>query len=160
MIVARFATMDDLVRAVRRLRARGIAIETRTPVALPDDEEGAGTRLPLLIFLAGMLGAAAGFGMQAYATTVGYPFLIGGRPNFFWTSFIVYAFECGVLAAVATGFIGYFVANRLPRLWEPSDECDMLREATRDGWFLIARGKGAGEAVRAEAPMRVEEVPG
>jgi hypothetical protein len=160
MIVARFATKDDLVHAVKRLRERGLRIETRTPIALPDDEEGEGTRIPLLIFLAGMAGAGLAFGMQTYATTTSYPLIIGGRPNFFWTSFIVFAFEVGVLAAVGTGFVSFIVANRLPRLWEPSDECDMLKDASRDGWFLIARGAGAREAVRAQGPTRVEELPG
>ncbi|MBV9750795.1 MAG: DUF3341 domain-containing protein [Acetobacteraceae bacterium] len=160
MIVARFATKDDLVRAVKRLRQRGLRIETRTPIALPEDEEGEGSWIPLLIFLAGIIGAGLGFGMQSLATASSYPLVIGGRPNFFWTSYTVFAFECGVLAAVATGFVSFFVANRLPRLWEPADECDMLRDATRDGWFLIARGEGAGEAVRDQGPTRVVEMPG
>ena len=160
MIIARFATKDDLVRAVKRLREGGLRIETRTPIALPDDEEGEGTWIPLLIFLAGIGGAALGFGMQALATASSYPLIIGGRPNFFWTSYTVFAFECGVLAAVGTGFVSFFVANRLPRLWEPSDECDMLKDATRDGWFLIARGDGAGAAVREQGPTRVVEMPG
>ena len=160
MIVARFAGKDELVEAVARLRARGLRIETRTPIALPEDEEGEGTRIPLLMFLAGIGAALAAFGMQVYATTVGYPLIIGGRPDFSWPSFIVFAFETGVLAAVGTGFVTFLVANRLPRLWEPSDECDMLRDATRDGWFLIARGDGAGEAVRQQRPVRVAEVPG
>ncbi len=98
--------------------------------------------------------------MQTYATTVGYPLIIGGRPNFFWTSFIVFAFEAGILSAVTTGFVSFLVANRLPRLWEPADECDMLKDASRDGWFLIARGEGARDAVRELRPLRTEEVPG
>lgn len=160
MIVARFATKDDLVEAVKRLRERGLRVETRTPIALPGDEDGEGTRIPLLMLLAGLAGAGLAFGMQTLATTTSYPLIIGGRPNFFWTSFIVFAFEVGVLAAVATGFFSFFLANRLPRLWEPSDECDMLKEATRDGWFLIARGEGAGDAVREQGPARVVEMPG
>ena len=161
MIVARFADKEDLARAAERLRRQGgLDVETRTPTALEEDQEGEGTIIPLLMFVAGVLGAAAGFGMQAYATTVSYPLIIGGRPNFFWTSFIVFAFECGVLAAIATGFISFFALNRLPRLWEPADECEMLREASRDGWFLIARGEDARAAVSALDPVRLEELPG
>ncbi len=65
-----------------------------------------------------------------------------------------------MLAAVGTGFVSFFMANRLPRLWEPSDECDMLKDATRDGWFLIARGHGAGDAVREEGPIRLVDMRG
>jgi hypothetical protein len=161
VIVARFSSKEDLTQAAKRLRQHGdLRIETRTPTALDEDQEGAGTSIPLLMFLAGIAGAAAGFGMQTYATVWSYPLIVGGRPNFFWTSYTVFAFECGVLAAVTTGFVAFFALNRLPRLWEPADECDMLREASRDGWFLIARGERAREAVRAERPMRMEEVPG
>lgn len=160
MIVARFASKDDLVDAVKRLHALGLSVETRTPVALDQDEAGSGTWIPLLMFLAAVAGAATAFGMQVYATTVGYPLIIGGRPDFSWPSFTVFAFEMGVLAAIGTGFVSFLVANRLPRLWEPSDECDILRRATRDGWCLIARGTGAGAAVRALRPAQVEEVPG
>jgi Protein of unknown function (DUF3341) len=161
VIVARFASMDDLARAAARLRERGLRVETRSPIALPgDDEEGRGSWIPLLMFIAGITGALAAFLLQTYATTAGYPLIIGGRPNFFWTSFIVFAFEAGILSAVTTGFVSFLVANRLPRLWEPADECDMLKDASRDGWFLIARGEGAREAVRAQGPVRVEEVPG
>ena len=161
MVVARFASKDDLVRAVKRLRERGgLSVETRTPIALPEDAAGEGTWIPLLIFLAGIAGAGLGFGMQSLATASSYPLIVGGRPNFFWTSYTVYAFECGVLAAVMAGFVSFFVANRMPRLWEPADECEMLKDATRDGWFLIARGDGAREAVREQRPVRVVEMPG
>lgn len=161
MIVARFASMDDLARAAARLRERGLKVETRSPIALPgDDKAGRGSWIPLLMFIGGVTGALAAFLMQTFATTVSYPLIIGGRPNFFWTSFIVFAFEAGILSAVAVGFVSFLVANRLPRLWEPADECEMLKDASRDGWFLIARGDGAREAVRAQRPVRVEEVPG
>ena len=78
------------------------------------------------------------------------PVLIGGRPNFFWTSYAVYAFECGVLAATMTGFVGFLIACRMPALYEPEDECDALRDATRDGWFLLLRDPDE----RARATLR------
>jgi hypothetical protein len=132
MIVAGFSGPDSLQHAARTLRHAGVQVETRTPVALPDDEDGA-SRIPLLVLAAGMLGAVGAFGLQCYGAMVSYPLLIGGRPQFFWTSYIVFAFESGA----------FLIANRLPRLYEPSDEVDALRAATRDGWFLLARGQDA-----------------
>ncbi|MBV9750720.1 MAG: DUF3341 domain-containing protein [Acetobacteraceae bacterium] len=159
MIVAGFPDAGSLLHAVQALRERGAAVETRTPVALPDDEDGK-SRIPLVVLVCALAIAAAGFFMQWYATTVGYRLLIGGRPNFFWTSYLVYAFECGVLAATSTAFIAFLAANRLPRLWEPADECDSLREATRDGWFLVTDGEDARTVLAKLHPTSLEQVPG
>ena len=41
MIVARFADKEDLARAAERLRRQGgLDVETRTPTALEEDQEG------------------------------------------------------------------------------------------------------------------------
>ena len=158
MIVASFPGPDTLLHAVGLLRQQGLPVETRTPVALPDDEH-APSRIPVVVLAVAIIVALAGFGMQAYATMIGYPLLIGGRPNFFWTSFIVYAFECGVLAATTTSLLGFLIANRLPRYWEPADECDRLRDATRDGWFLVTDGEAAATVLAGLHPTSLEQVP-
>lgn len=158
MIVAAFPGPDALQHAVGLLRQQGLQVETRTPVALPDDEDGP-SRIPRAVFAVAIVVALAGFGMQCYATMLGYPLLIGGRPNFFWTSFIVYAFECGVLAATTTSLFGFLVANRLPRYWEPADECDRLRDASYDGWFLVTDGEAAATVLAGLHPTSLELVP-
>lgn len=156
MIVAGFPSRDALLAALDRLRDAGIPVETRTPAALP---EPSGSPLPRAAAIAGLAGAAAGFGMQCYATMAGYRMLIGGRPDFFWTSYLVYAFECGVLAAMLTCFVGFFIACRMPALYEPEDESEALRAATRDGWFLLLRRPDQrGRAALREMRASVEEV--
>lgn len=159
MIVAGFPGPDALQDAVRRLRAAGVEAETRTPYALPEDEDGPGTRIPLIALLAGLGLGAAGFAVQCWAAMWSYPLLIGGRPDFFWTSYLVYALECGVLGAVAAAFAAFLISNRLPRLWEPGDESEALREATRDGWLLVVHGPAASAraVLRPLNPQPFEE---
>lgn len=160
MIVAGFPGPDALQDAVRRLRAAGVEAETRTPYALPEDDEGQGTRIPAIALLAGLGLGVAGFAMQCWAAMRSYPLIIGGRPDFFWTSYLVYALECAVLGAVAAAFGSFLIANRLPRLWEPGDESEALREATRDGWFLVVHGPAAPAraVLRPLNPMQFEEI--
>jgi hypothetical protein len=160
-IVARFATEDELDRAAAELRAAGLAVETYTPKPPKDvSEDRTSSPMPLIIFIAGMLGVTAGFGMEVWANTVSWPWDIGGRPPLSWPAFVPIAFEIGCLSAVAAGFFGFFIVSRMPRLHEPIDECVDFRRATRDAWFAAISGddRRAREALVRLQPEFVEEL--
>jgi hypothetical protein len=121
-------------------------IETYTP--MPLETEHGSSALPLAMLIAGVAGFAAFFLLMTYADVRAYALDIGGRPNFAWPTFVPIAFELGVLCAMVTGFFGYFVLCRLPRLYDPIDECNSMKGALRDGWFL---------AIRTHRPDRLED---
>ena len=165
MILAMWADEAGLARALSQLRdARVGPLETYTPAPLQD--EPASSPIPLIILVAGLLGAAASFALQTWSFTVAYPFDIGGRPQFAWASFIPTTFENAVLIAIAAGFAAYMVINRLPRLYDPVDESDAMRRATRDRWFLQVATEDPAVLARARSllvglhPVLVEELPG
>lgn len=165
MILAMFRDEAALQHALHRFRAESLGpVESYTPAPLQDADSG--SPIPVIIMLAGLLGAAASFALQSWSYTVAYRFDIGGRPQFAWASFIPTAFENGVLLAVAAGFFAYFILNRMPRLHAPVDEADMFREASRDGWFLALHSTDAGTVQTAHRllrdlqPARVEELAG
>lgn len=150
-IVAGFDTREALQAAMAALRTEGLgAVESYTPSALPD-EDGPASPIPLLMLLGGLAGAGFMFWLQVYADVTAYPIDVGGRPNDSWPAYVTNSFEVGVLAAILLGFAAYLVLNRMPRLYDPIDECDSLRAASRDSWFLSLAPIGGAAAARARA---------
>jgi hypothetical protein len=160
MILGLFRKEDQLLEALRRLREAGIGpLETYTPAPLHD--EPALSPIPVIVLVAALLGAAASLALQTYSYTIAYPFPIGGRPQFAWVSFVPTVFENAVLVAIATGFVAFMVVNRMPRLYDPIDEADAMREVSRDGWAVAVRGKDGDHARRlleAMNPDMIEEI--
>lgn len=151
-VLAGFVTEHALRHALDCLAAEQVEnVETYTPVAL--NEHPTDLPLPLVMFIAGVPGFVGFFALMAYADVWAYPLDIGGRPNFAWPSFVPIAFELGVLCAMAAGFFGYFLICRMPRLYDPIDECDNFRRASRDGWFLAVCSADAQLIARASTVL-------
>jgi hypothetical protein len=156
ILVASFGSDADLRTAVQRVRRTPLGpVETYSPC--PSEGETRGSPLPLAILLAGLIGAGGGYLLEVYADTLSYPMDIGGRPNFSWPSFVPIAFELGVLAAVATGFIGFLLVNRMPRLYDPIDVAESFAEASRAQWLLVLRPQDDAATVQARA--LIHELP-
>jgi hypothetical protein len=148
MMLARFADEESLAAALGELRAARLGpLETYTPAPLAG-VEGA-SPVPLIVLIAGVLGFAASFGLQTWSSTAAYRFSIGGRPNFAWPSFVPNAFENAILIAMAAGFVAFFIAARLTRLYDPVDEAEMMRSASSDGWIVAIGSGDSGVLARA-----------
>jgi hypothetical protein len=163
-LVAAFTSESALTAAVEHCSRQGWpAIDTYSPLPVPGPR--AFSPLPAAIFVAGVLGFVAFFLLMTYADVRAFPHNIGGRPPFSWPAYIPIAFELGVLCAMLTGFVGFLVLARLPRLYQPIDELRMSCRALDDRWLLRLEFDKRHDTNEARAlldtlkPESVEEVP-
>lgn len=163
MILARFHDMDSLKHAASRMRdgSRG-EVEMYTPYqpidSGPDTES---SRVPLVVLLVGLFGAAAFFSLQTWSDVWAYPMNLGGKPNFSWPVYVGNAFEFGILMAMVAGLVSFLIASRLPRLYHPVDRFFMFHEASRDGYFLLVNTPDPEDdraLLESLHPIRIEEM--
>jgi len=134
---AEFATADALASAVRALEDKGYTrIETYSPVPLEPSPRRGRSRLPVAVFVAGLVGAILSYGIQWYADAYAYPIDIGGRPVHAGPAFVPTVFETVCLVATLAAFAGFLSLERLPRLWQPLFDVDGFERAAVDRFWL------------------------
>ena len=140
-LIAEFREPGAVVAAARRAREAGYTrMDAYSPFPIEELAEALGWRtrgrLPRLVLVGGLAGAAAGYLLQYYASVIAYPVNVGGRPFHSWPSFIPIAFETGILFAALTAVLGMLALNGLPRPYHPVFNAPNFALATTDRFFL------------------------
>lgn len=139
-LMAEFKEQNSLVAAAEKARQAGYRrLDAYTPYPIEGLSESLGhprTKLPLLVLLGGLVGAAGGFLLQCYVSALAYPLNIGGKPLVSWPAFIPVTFELTILGAAAAAVGGMLVLNDLPTYHHPVFNVAAFDEATRSGFFL------------------------
>jgi hypothetical protein len=94
------------------------------------------SRIPSVVFVGGLVGAAVGFIMQLYSMSFDYPINVGGRPYNSWPVFIPITFEAMVLVASFSALLGMLFLNGLPRPHHPVFNVPGFERASQDRFFL------------------------
>lgn len=142
--LAEFANADDLLEAVKAVRAAGYTrMEAYTPHPIEHvaHELGHKNHMPLIVFLGGAFGAIAGFSLQYYVSVISYPVSVGGKPFNSWPSFIIVTFEMTILFAALSAVLGMFALNKLPQPYHPVFNAPIFELASRNRFFLLLESK-------------------
>ena len=135
-----FATPEALLAAAERVRDAGYSRwDAHAPFPVHGLNDAMGlrpTRLPLLVFGAGLTGATVGLVMQWFTNALDYPFLISGKPLFSLPANIPVMFELTILFAALAAFVGMLAANDLPRPYHALFTSRRFRRATADRFFI------------------------
>jgi hypothetical protein len=138
--MAEFETPQEILQAVRRARREGYRnMDAYTPYTVEGLASELGlprTRVPFVVLIAGLVGAAVGFFMQYWSMAVDYPFDVGGRPQNSWPVFIPITFEVMVLVASFATLFGMLFLNGLPRPHHPVFNVPRFARASQDRFFL------------------------
>lgn len=142
-LLAEFATAHETLAAAEKAAAAGIPAED---VLSPNPLEGIAEHLapppakaPIgwVMFVAGAVGAVAGYGMQWYSAVIDYPVNSGGRGLNSWPAFLLVPYETAILGAAVVGILGWLWMCRLPRPHHPLFAADIVERASQDRYLLV-----------------------
>lgn len=146
-LMAEFETAEQVLVATRRARLAGYHdMDAYTPYPVEGLSAELGlprTRVPFVVLVAGLVGAAVGFFMQWYSEAFDYPVNVGGRPDNSWPVFVPIVFEITVLIASLSALFGMFFLNGLPRPHHPVFNLPRFDRASQDRFFLCIEATDA-----------------
>lgn len=150
-LLAEFDAPEDLAGAIGALRNAGARdLNAYTPYSTETVREALGysrSKLPIFVFVVGVLAAAAAYFLQWYLVAYLYPLNVGNRPAHMPLAFVPITFEMGVLFASIAAVAGVFVLSRLFCLWHPVFEAEGFESASLDKFWLALRLGGKGDDV-------------
>ena len=139
-ILAEFPTPADLYHACERVRDEGFTRwDAHSPFPVHGLDKAMGlrrSRLPWIVLVMGLTGAAIGFTLQWWVHTKAYPLVISGKPFFSWPAFIPITFELGVLFGALGAVFGMLGLNRLPMHHHPLFRSKVFERVSDDAFFI------------------------
>ena len=139
-VLGRFDTARDLLRACEGVRDAGFKKwDAHSPFPVHGLDAAMGLRrsiLPVIIFVAAMVGAAGALALQGWTSAVDYPLVISGKPLFSWQAFVPIIFELAVLCGALAAVFGMLGLNQLPALYHPLFGSKAFERASDDAFFI------------------------
>jgi len=144
-VLARFAGPREIHHACQRVRDAGYTKwDAHTPFPVHGLEGAMGlraSRLPWIVLVLGLAGAAGGMLLQWWVSVKAYPLVISGKPLFSWPAFVPVTFELGVLFGALGAVFGMLGLNQLPTLHHPLFNSKQFERASDDGFFIAIEAR-------------------
>jgi hypothetical protein len=139
-LLAEFTTASGIARAARAVHDAGYRkVDAYTPYPMEEVTDALHlhhSHVPKVVLAGGLLGLAAGVGLQYWTSVISYPLNVGGRPIAAWPAWVVPAFETTVLFAAFGAIVGMLALNGLPQPYHPVFNVPGFAAASRDRFFL------------------------
>lgn len=139
-LLVEFVTAQEILAATRKAREAGYRhMDAYTPYPVEGLAAELGmraARIPFVVLMGGLVGAAVGFFMQYYSMAIAYPFNSGGRPCNSWPVFIPITFELLILVGALAAFLGMMFLNGLPLFHHPLFNVPQFERSSQDRFFL------------------------
>ena len=169
-IAAEFESPEELMTAVTKTREAGYSrMDAYTPFpihGLTDAMKFRDERVPIFMFLGGLVGGLSGFFLQTYTNAWDYPFNVGGKPLIGYPAWVPITFECTVLFSALTGLVSMVMLNGLPKPYDPMFNIPNFSRASQDRFFLCIEARDPNFSVdevtrflESMKPVSVEAVP-
>lgn len=140
-LLAEFDSAQALLDAAHAVREAGYTkTDAFSPFPIHGLAEALGfkdRRISVFVFLGGLAGLCAGYGLQYWTQVIAYPLNIGGRPYHSWFAFIPPAFETTILFAAFTAGLSMIILNGLPRPYHPVFNAERFSLASQEAFFLV-----------------------
>src|SRR5688572_23314124 len=169
-LIAEFTNPQELLDAAHATREAGYTdTDAFSPFPIHGLHDAVGmrsTKLPVIVFIGGLIGGIGGYVMCWYANVIAYPLNIGGKPYNSWPAWIPITFECAILVAAFAAVFGMLALNGLPMPYHPVFNVRRFDSASRDKFFLVIQTRDpkfrldeVRQLLRSLGPREVTDVP-
>jgi hypothetical protein len=140
-LMAEYKDVDSVMVAARRVRDAGYTVwDVHSPFPIHGIDKAMGIRptiLPWIVLGAGLTGLVTGIGLTVWTMTIGYPYLISGKPYNSFPAWVPVIFELTILFSALAAVFGMLMLNKLPMLYNPLLNHPRFRRVTDDRFFLV-----------------------
>jgi Ni/Fe-hydrogenase subunit HybB-like protein len=139
-VLARFAGPDELLKAVKQLRAFGFRrLDAFGPIPVEGMNEALGlhrSHVPWFTLLGALTGFFLGAAGLYYIHFIDYPLIVGGKQPGSWQGFVPIVFETTILLGAFGTVLGLLGLCKLPSLYHPVFRHPAFRKASDDAFLL------------------------